>query len=109
MAIDNFDPAQKKELDQIRTRAFFAAAATKLGELQESNIIDAYDGDLDAAAEALDITCEFEGAVFKLLKDKLVNDAMDKADAEDNGVRYDLEDVIRAEVDARLNGGYGID
>lgn len=83
-----------KEIEAIRIRAFFKAATAKLDDLTESNILEAYEGDLDAAAEALDITCEFEGAVFKALRDKLVNDAMDQADQEDSGRYVDLEDLI---------------
>ncbi|MFP4313448.1 MAG: hypothetical protein ACLFR0_03880 [Alphaproteobacteria bacterium] len=75
MAIDNFGPPnitpeEQKAWDELRTRAFFKAAAGKLDTLGESNILDAYEGNINAAVDALDIDAEF-GEAVKLEMEKM--------------------------------------
>lgn len=100
MAIDNFgkyepDPKEQKAWEALRTRAFFAAAAEKLGDLGESNILEAHDGNINAAVDALGIDAEFKAKVKEALENKRVNEAMDKADAQDRDDEfYDLDIVI---------------
>ena len=99
MAIDNFgpaiiDPEDQKKWETLRTQAFFKAVAGKLGGLTESNILDAYDGNINAAVDDLGIDDAFKAAVHEAIENERVNQAMDQADRLDGGCYSDFDIVI---------------
>ena len=63
--------------------------------LESNTALEYCEGDIHEAAERLGIDLVQEVRDFnKALEDKRVNDAMNAADAEDDGQYVDLEDII---------------